>query len=53
MVAKKPSKKPGTAVVTLRMTKEFHKRLRIAAAHHEVTIQALVLKGAQMVMGDL
>jgi predicted HicB family RNase H-like nuclease len=51
MAAKKTRKKPARAVITLRVPPELHKRLRIAAAHHEVTIQDLVFMGAEMALG--
>jgi predicted HicB family RNase H-like nuclease len=53
MAAKKaPKAKPDArCVITLRVPHALHKRLRVAAAHHEVTIQALVLHGAEMALG--
>lgn len=49
MAAKKPTKKPeDRAVITLRVPPALHKKLRMAAASHETTIQELLLIGADM-----
>ena len=52
MAAKKPtkSKKPDRAVITLRVPQELHKRLRIAAAYSETTIQDFVLNSAKLAL---
>lgn len=53
MPTKKPKRKEQKrAVITLRVPPELHKRLRVAAAHHDMTIQDLVLNGAKVVLGD-
>ncbi len=54
MAAKKVRKKlEPRDVITLRVPPVFHKRLRVAAAHHNTTIQKLLLAGAEMALGDL
>ncbi|HEY6924453.1 MAG TPA: toxin-antitoxin system HicB family antitoxin [Steroidobacteraceae bacterium] len=53
MAAKKSPKKPTRDKLTLRIDPAFHKRLRVAAAHHNTTIQKLLLTGAEMALGDL
>jgi len=52
MTAKKPRKKADRHVITLRVTPALHKKLRMAAASGDTTIQALVLQGAAYVLGD-
>jgi uncharacterized protein (DUF1778 family) len=50
MAAKKTTKK-ARAVITLRVPQELHKRLRVAAAYNEMTIQDFVLNGAKLALG--
>ncbi len=47
MTAKKPRKKADRHVITLRVTPALHKKLRMAAASRETTIQSLVLEGTE------
>jgi uncharacterized protein (DUF1778 family) len=52
MAAKKTTKKEEPrAVITLRVPPALHKRLRIAAAYNEMTIQDFVLNGAKLALG--
>ena len=48
---KKPQTPRARAVITLRVSHDLHKRLRIAAAYNDMTIQDLVLNGAKLVLG--
>ena len=53
MATKKQRKKDRRIAVTLRLTPELHKRLRIAAAHHDTTIQDLATVGVELALGDI
>lgn len=53
MAAKKTPKKQPGVMVSVRFPPELKRRLKVAAAHHGVTLEALIRKGAEMALGDL
>lgn len=53
MAAKKTPKKPKLETFTTRLTPGTKQRLKVAAANHNVSVQALVNTGIMMALGDL
>lgn len=57
MAARKRTKKippvPPLETFTTRLPIGLHMRLKVAAAHHKVSVQALVQRGCEMALGDL
>ena len=50
---KRPKKSEKLETFTTRLPPGTHQRLKVAAAHHQVSVQDLVNKGILMALGDL
>lgn len=50
---KKTAEPEATVMLSIRVTPDQKKRLKIASAFHGISIQELARKGVEMVLGDL